>query len=150
MVSDFDLAYRDFAIVGHETVSIDIVRIAVIVIVLARLAVKLGLVHPHIGGQVLVHIVHALVVDRDDNLRLAGLDGPGIEGVDVAAFSPLGLSAGILVMPLLGQPRIVERIGQVHRLDGGDELEDVDVVQAGDSLAGLCHRNGVIEDDVVP
>ncbi len=89
---------------------INIVHVAIVVVVNAvggfvvPVLVQAGLprVPPHIGGQVLVGVVHARAQDRHDNVGAAGGDGPGGGGAD------------LLEVPLGGESRIVG-----HRRAGG-------------------------------
>ena len=150
VVAHGDLAEGRRAVGGHEAVAVDIVDVAVVVVILSGIAVQLGLVDPHVLVEVFVVEIRALVVDGHDHLRLAGLDLPGVEGVHVAAFRPLRLSAGILVMPLDREVRIVKRILQLHTADLGHEFHDRDLLQIGDGVARPGQRQAAVEVDVIP
>ena len=101
MVTGLDPSDRNFAVIGHETVTINIIRIPIIIIVLTWFAIEFGLIDPHVGLKILMQVIHSKVINSHDHLRLSDFDSPGIESVHVAAFRPLGLAPGVLIMPLL-------------------------------------------------
>ncbi len=151
MVAGLNLANSHLAVRRHETVSVDIVGIAIIVVIFARQSVKLCLVHPHIGMQVFVHVIYADIVHSHNHFRITGFNGPGAERVYVAAFCPLVFTAGILIVPLLREPGIVEGIRHLPGLRLGDILHDFYIFEGGrNRFPSLGHRNGLVKNDVVP
>ena len=99
------------------------------VVVDARRAVQFGLVDPHVGGQVLVVVLDALVHDGDDHVGIARRELPGGVHVGVGAQSARLCEdvARIVVVPLhlLRTFALVEGEGDVAHLvfDGaGDAL----------------------------
>ncbi len=106
-----------------EVVSVDIVLVAVVIVVLALLAVLLGLVDPHVSGQILVGIVHGLVDDGNDDVAATGFELPCGSDVDIGTGYGTTRNlriARIDVVPLQRQARIVELI-----LDGTRHIRDI-------------------------
>ena len=74
-----------------------------------------ALIHPHVLGQVRMVILHALVYDSHDDVGVAANQVvPDIIHVDVGPPSYVdreGLVALVVIMPLVGQHRVVEFTG---------------------------------------
>ena len=151
VVTRINFSNRGFAVVSDEIVSVDVVHVAVVVVIFSRQAVEFGLVYPHVGGQVFMGVIHTHVVDGHNDFGIAGFNGPGFEGIDIAAFGVLVSIAEILVMPLRGKSGVVERIiGLAHSLYFRDKLHNVNQVLVQQGIAGLGERQGFVKDEVVP
>ena len=118
-----------FAGLFGEVVAVNVIHIAVAVVVDARRAVQFGLVDPHVGGQVFVVVLDALVHDGDDHVGIARRELPGSVYVGVGAqLARLREDVSrVVVVPLhlLRAFALVEREGDVAHLvcDGaGDAL----------------------------
>ena len=133
--------------VGDKVVTVDIVLVAVSVVIDAVLTVQLGLVDPHVGSQVGMVPLHAVIDNGHDHARITRAETPGVLAVDIRTGLDLRVDlfvARVDVVPLLAQLGIVERhAGGRHVGAGGGSREalvernDFRVVDAGEFLIEL-------------
>ncbi len=95
------------AAAGDRVEAVHVVDDAVAVVVHA-VARDLGRVDPHVGGQILVRVVHAGVDHADDDVGAADAVVPRLDGVDVSVRGAAGL-AGVVEPVQLGEAGIVGR-----------------------------------------
>ena len=107
-----------------KIIAIDVIYISIAVIIHTGLAVKLGLVDPHIGCQVLVTIVHTSVSDSHDHVLASGSHLPRGEEIDIRTFHLSTPGTEIHIMPLVIQLRIIERIVGIRRILYGIYIRD--------------------------
>ena len=152
------------AVVGAEVESVDVVDETVAVVVDTGGAVELGGVDEHIAGEVFVVDVDTSVDDGDNNVGITCRDLPCLEEVDVGAGRHSG-RPGVVVVPLLGQTRVVERhfaggfqgSGHAARLSvallelhGNNSLGDLHTRHVGEYAARLGGRSLFVESDDIP
>ena len=148
---------------------VNIVFIAVAVVIDTFRTVHLGLVHPDMGRQIFMVEHDSLVMHRHDDVRFAGLDLPCLEQVDVGTGRKSVLPL-VVVMPLLGEHRVVERhlsarnryrrsiddiVGHIDRIGIRtlDDIDGFDILHSVDGRKPVCstrHGYTFIETHVVP
>ena len=130
MITRLNLTDGNGAVEGDKVETVYIVHISVIIVIFSLHAVEFGLVDPHVGRQILMCIIYSNVIDGNYDLRLSGLYCPCIESIDITSFCPLILATRILIVPLLGQSRIIERICKLLQADLRYELNYLNSIEA--------------------
>ena len=132
--------------VFHEVESVNIVYIAIAVIVIAvRALLRVG---PHVGRKVWMSVFHTFIDHGHDNGRVTGSYlFPDILHIDISpCVSGSGnvLVAGILVVPLVLQGRVIELAGSGHqdllRLNEVRKRLTVRGFLIGDAVLDSLHR----------
>ena len=100
--------------VGAEIVTVNVIHVTVFIVV-DSIPRNFALIHPHVIGQVRMVVFHALVHDSYDDIGVtANQIAPDIIHVDVGTpryIGREGLVALVVIMPLVGQHRVVEFTG---------------------------------------
>ena len=156
---------------AHGIPSVNIVHIPVAVVIHTRHTVQFRLVHPHVGRQVGMVPLHAAVHDSHNHGRVSRRGLPRLEQVDIGTLYGTSDGTFVVVMPLLRQPRVVERLVRrpcrtdcrrsVHHLPRNTApivqrhypIDGLDMRYAGkrrDAVLGTRHGHILIETDVVP
>src|SRR6266480_82246 len=106
--------------VGDRIDPVAVVHVAVAVVV-EPVIVALGRIHPHVGGEIDVVVIHTGVDDGDHYIGAAGGDVPGGECADVRSRGRRAAQLpGVIEVPLLREQRIVRGGSGAHnevRLD---------------------------------
>ncbi len=154
-----------------EIVTVHVVDVSVTVVVHSGRTVQLGLVHPHVGRQVGMVVLHAHVQHGHDDLRPPGIEFlPRLEKVDVGSRLPRAPRGVVVVVPLFAYLRIVGRgrpVGKlvahgrikilrrqhgrvIRPLQSVDRLHVRHPRHGGELAAGPRHGDIVADADIVP
>ena len=98
----------DLTIVVDEVEAVDIVDEAVAIIVDTFLTIELLLIDEEVVLEVRVGDINTTVGDSDDDVRLTCFLFPSLEEADVSTSDAAREAAGIVVVPLVAEHRVIE------------------------------------------